>query len=392
MIPFIDLQAQRRRLGQPLEDAILKVVRSGAYIMGPEIAEFERQLAAFGQAPFALSCGSGTEALVLPLMAWGIGPDDAVFCPSFTFAATAEAMPLVGASPVFVDIDPETYNLDPESLQAAIEAVKREGKLNPRAVIAVDLFGGPADYPAIARVCAKHGLKLIADSAQGFGCTLDGKHPIHWADVATTSFFPAKPLGCYGDGGAVLSKDERLHDLLVSLRVHGQAVKSDIEGRTFDHDPKYLNVRIGMNSRMDTIQAAVLIEKLKIFEDEIVARNRVADRYAAGLGDLVKTPTVLEGGVSVWAQYTIELPDLAGKGRDALGPELREQGIPTAVYYPIPIHKQGVYSAYPTAPVGLPVTEAKAGQVISLPMHPYLSEADQDNIVTAIRSFMTRND
>jgi dTDP-4-amino-4,6-dideoxygalactose transaminase len=391
MIPFIDLQAQRRRLGQPLEDAILKVVRSGAYVMGPEIAEFERQLAAFGQAPFALSCGSGTEALVLPLMAWGIGPGDAVFCPSFTFAATAEAMPLVGASPVFVDIDPETYNLDPESLQAAIEAVKREGRLTPRAVIAVDLFGGPADYPAIARVCAKHGLKLIADSAQGFGCTLDGKHPIHWADVATTTFFPAKPLGCYVDGVAVLSKDERLHDLLVSLRVHGQAVKSDIEGRTFDHDPKYLNVRIGMNSRMDTIQAAVLIEKLKIFEDEIAARNRVADRYAAGLGDVVKTPTVLDGGVSVWAQYTIELPDLPGKGRDELAPQLREQGIPTAVYYPIPIHKQGVYSAYPTAPGGLPVTETKAGRVISLPMHPYLAEEDQDNIVTEIRTFVTRN-
>ena len=382
MIPFIDLQAQRKRLGQPLEDAILKVVRSGAYIMGPEIAEFERQLSAFGQAPYALSCGSGTEALVLPLMAWGIGPGDAVFCPSFTFAATAEAMPLVGASPVFVDIDPETYNLDPESLQAAM----REGKLTPRAVIAVDLFGGPADYPAIARVCAKHGLKLIADSAQGFGCTLGGHHPIHWADVATTSFFPAKPLGCYGDGGAVLSKDERLHDLLVSLRVHGQAVKSDIEGKTFEHDPKYLNVRIGMNSRMDTLQAAVLIEKLKIFEDEIAARNRVADRYAAGLGDLVKTPNVLEGGVSVWAQYTIEL-----EGRDALAPYLRERGVPTAVYYPIPIHKQGVYSVYPTAPGGLPVTEAKAGQVISLPMHPYLAEDDQDQVVAAIRAFVKSN-
>ena len=386
MIPFIDLQAQRKRLGQPLEDAILKVVRSGAYIMGPEIAEFEKQLAAFGQAPFALSCGSGTEALVLPLMAWGIGPGDAVFCPSFTFAATAEAMPLVGASPVFVDIDPETYNLDPVSLDAAIEAVKQAGKLTPRAVIAVDLFGGPADYPAIAAVCRKHGLKLISDSAQGFGCTLDGRHPIHWADVATTSFFPAKPLGCYGDGGAVLSKDGRFHDLLVSLRVHGQAVKSDIEGKTFEHDPKYLNVRIGMNSRMDTIQAAVLIEQLKIFEDEIAARKRVADRYAAGLSDLVKTPTVMAGGVSVWAQYTIEVD-----GRDDLAPYLREKGVPTAVYYPIPIHMQGVYSVYPVAPGGLPVTEAKAGQVISLPMHPYLSEDDQDQIVSAIRAFVKSN-
>ena len=204
-------------------------------------------------------------------------------------------MPLVGPSPVFVDIDPDTYNLDPVFQVAAIEAVKREGKLTPKAVIAVDLFGGPADYPAIAKVAREHGLKLISDSAQGFGCTLDGKHPIHWADVTTTSFFPAKPLGCYGDGGAVLSKDETLHDLLVSLRVHGQAVKSDIEGKTFEHDPKYLNVRIGMNSRMDTIQAAVLIEKLKIFEDEIAARNRVADRYAQGLRAILvkRPPTVL---------------------------------------------------------------------------------------------------
>jgi dTDP-4-amino-4,6-dideoxygalactose transaminase len=385
-IPFIDLQAQRKRLGQPLEDAILKVVRSGAYIMGPEIAEFEAALAAFGQAPFALSCGSGTEALILPLMAWGIGPGDAVFCPSFTFAATAEVMPLVGASPVFVDIDPDTYNMDPESLQAAIEAVKREGKLEPKAIIAVDLFGQPADYPAIARVARKHGLKLIADSAQGFGCTLGGQHPIHWADVATTSFFPAKPLGGYGDSGAVLSKDARLHDLLMSLRVHGQAVKSDIEGKSFEHDPKYLNVRIGMNGRMDTIQAAILLQKLAIFTDEIAARNRVADRYAAGLGDLVRTPRVIEGGVSVWAQYTIEVTD-----RDGLAAALRDQGIPTAVYYPIPIHRQGVYSGYPRAPGGLPVTEAKAGQVISLPMHAYLGEDDQDQVIAAIRAFVKKN-
>lgn len=198
-------------------------------------------------------------------------------------------------------------------------------------------------------------------------------------------FFPAKPLGCYGDGGAVLSKDAKFHDLLVSLRVHGQAVKSDIEGKTFDHDPKYLNVRIGMNSRMDTIQAAVLLEKLKIFEDEITARNRVADRYASGLSDLVKTPTVIEGGISVWAQYTIEVP-----GRDALGPHLREHGVPSAVYYPIPIHQQGVYSIFPTAPGGLPVTDLKAGQVISLPMHPYLSADDQDQVIGAIRAFVKK--
>ncbi|RAK56932.1 DegT/DnrJ/EryC1/StrS family aminotransferase [Phenylobacterium deserti] len=383
-IPFIDLQSQRQRLGQPLEDAILKVVRSGAFIMGPEIGQLETALGEFGRAPHVLSCASGTDALVLPLMAWDIGPGDAVFCPSFTFAATAEAMPLVGASPVFVDILPDTYNMDPASLDAAIEAVKAKGELTPKAVFAVDLFGQPADYPAIAAIARKHGLKLLADSAQGFGCTLNGEHPIHWADVATTSFFPAKPLGAYGDGGAVLSKDPLFHDLLVSLRVHGQAVKSDIEGKTFEHDPKYLNVRVGTNSRMDTIQAAVLLQKLTIFADEIDARNRVAARYAEGLSDVVRTPTVIEGGVSVWAQYTIET-----ENRDGLAAHLREQDVPTAVYYPIPIHKQGVYSVYPTAPGGLPVTEAASAKVISLPMHPYLSTDDQDTIIGAIRSFVS---
>lgn len=385
MIPFIDLQTQRQRLGQPLEDAILKVVRSGAYIMGPEIAQLEAELAAFGEAPHALSCGSGTEALVLPLMAWGIGPGDAVFCPSFTFAATAEAMPLVGASPVFVDVLPDTYNLDPTKLEAAVQAVKAEGKLTPRAVMAVDLFGQPADYPAIAAVCARHGLKLIADSAQGFGCTLGGHHPIHWADVTTTSFFPAKPLGCYGDGGAVLSRDAHLHDLLVSLRVHGQAVKSDLDGRTFDHDPKYLNMRVGMNSRMDTIQAAVLLQKLTIFADEIVARNAVAARYAAGLGDVVRAPSVIAGGVSVWAQYVIETDD-----RDGLAAHLKTEGVPTAVYYPVPLHVQAPYKAYPQ-PGGLPVTEAAAERVLALPMHAYLTEADQDHIISAIRNYVKRN-
>lgn len=385
-IPFIDLQAQRQRLGEPLEAAILEVVRSGAYVMGPQIGKLEAALAEFGQAPHVLSCGSGTEALMLPLMAWEIGPGDAVFCPSFTFAATAEVVPLVGASPVFVDILPDTYNMDAAHLEAAIAAVKAEGKLTPKAAIAVDLFGQPADYPAISAVCQKHGLKLIADSAQGFGCTLGGHHPLHWADVATTSFFPAKPLGCYGDGGAVLSKDARLHDLLVSLRVHGQAVKSDLEGRTFDHDPKYLNMRIGMNARMDTIQAAVLLQKLSIFADEIEARNRVADRYAQGLSEVVRTPAVIDGGVSVWAQYTIETDD-----RDGLAAHLKAAEIPTAVYYPIPIHKQGVYSGYPVGPGGLPVTMAASERVISLPMHPYLEAEVQDQIIAAIRAFAGRN-
>jgi dTDP-4-amino-4,6-dideoxygalactose transaminase len=381
-IPFIDLQAQRVRLGQSLEDAILKVVRSGAFVMGPEITALEAELARFGKAPHALACGSGTEALLLPLMAWGVGPGDAVFCPSFTFAATAEVMPLIGAEPVFVDIDPVTYNLDAASLEAAILNVVGEGRLTPKAIIAVDLFGQPADYPAIAEIAVRHGLKLIADSAQGFGCTLSGEHPIHWADVTATSFYPAKPLGAYGDGGAVLSKDARLHDLMASVRVHGQAVKSDAEHEAFEHDPRYLNMRIGMNARMDTIQAAVLLEKLKIFEDEIVARNRVADRYAEGLTGVAVTPQVIAGGLSVWAQYTIEVED-----RDGLASHLRARDVPTAVFYPIPIHRQRPYQAYGVAPGGLPVTEAKAGRVISLPMHPYLTEADQDAVIAAIRSF-----
>jgi dTDP-4-amino-4,6-dideoxygalactose transaminase len=253
-------------------------------------------------------------------------------------------------------------------------------------VIAVDLFGQPADYPALRRIADAHGLKLIADSAQGFGCTLNGEHPLHWADVATTSFFPSKPLGAYGDAGAVFSKDARFHDLLVSLRVHGQAVKSDLEGQVFEHDPKYLNLRIGMNARMDTLQAAVLLQKLTIFEDEIAARNRVAERYAQGLAGAVTTPAVIAGGVSVWAQYTIETED-----RDGLAAHLKAQEIPTAVYYPIPIHRQTVYSAYPVAPGGLPATDAAAARVISLPMHPYLAPDDQDQIIAAIRGFVMRN-
>ena len=304
-----------------------------------------------------------------------------MFCPSFTFAATAEVVPWVNATAVFIDVLPDTYNMDPAHLDAAITQVKREGKLAPKVVIAVDLFGQPADYPAIAAVARKHGLKLIADSAQGFGCTLNDDHPIKWADVTTTSFFPAKPLGCYGDGGAILTDDDALAERIDSLRVHGKATKSDIAGRTFEHDPKYLNMRIGMNSRLDTIQAAILNEKLEIFADEIEARNRVADRYAEGLGNVVTVPSVIPGGVSVWAQYTIETDK-----RDSLAAHLKAEGIPTAVYYPIPLHKQGPYAEFPLGPGGLPVSEAKAERVISLPMHPYLEPAVQDKIVAAVRA------
>jgi len=382
-IAFIDLQAQRRRLGGRIEAALMAAVESGAYVMGPPVREFETALAAFGQAKHALGCANGTEALVLPLMAWGIRPGDAVFVPSFTFCATAEVVPWLGATPVFVDIDAGTYNMDPGHLEAAIEATIAEGRLKPKVVIAVDLFGQPADYPAIKAICDKHGLKLIADSAQGFGCTINGIHPLNWADVTTTSFFPAKPLGCYGDGGAVLTDDDDLAQEMDSYRVHGKAVAKDLVGRTFEHETKYLNMRVGMNSRLDTVQAAVLIEKLKVFPDEIVWRNRIAARYNEMLAPHVTAvPLVPAGNVSNWAQYTIEHPD-----RDGLAAHLKDQGVPSAVYYPIPCHLQPAYDHHPRGPQGLPVTEVKMGVVISLPMHSDLDEATQDRIVAAVASY-----
>ena len=381
MIPFIDLAAQQARIRPALDAAIARVLAHGAYVMGPEVRELEGRLGAFCGAGRALSCANGTDALALPLMAWDIGPGDAVFCPSFTFAATPEVIPWTGATPVFVDILPDTYNLDPVALVAAILATLAEGRLRPAAVIAVDLFGQPADYPAIADICRRHGLKLIADSAQGFGCALHGRHPIAWADVATTSFFPAKPLGCYGDGGAVLCTDDQLWDRMDSLRVHGKAVAGDpaIDG----HDPKYLNARVGINSRLDTIQAAILLEKLAIFADEIGLRQTVADRYAAGLAEVcLSVPKVIDGGVSTWAQYVIEHRD-----RDGLAAHLRAAGVPTAVYYPVPMHLQGPYAAFPRGPGGLPVSEAKAKTVLALPMHPYLTPEVQDRIIESVRGF-----
>lgn len=382
-IPFIDLLSQRRRIGATIDAALMEVAASGQYIMGPAVGAFEQALCDFGQAPHALSCSNGTDALVLLMMAWGVGPGDAVFCPAFTFAATAEVVALAGATPVFVDIRPDTWTMDPDHLRAAVEAVEREGALKPRAVIAVDLFGQPADYPALSAITQKHGLKLIADSAQGFGCTLNGRHPIHWADATTLSFFPAKPLGAYGDGGAVLLKDEALMDHLVSLRIHGQATAADAAAQGFAHDPKYLNPRLGMNGRLDTLQAAVLLEKLKIFPDEIDRRNRIADRYVQGLaGHVAATPVVIPGGRSVWAQFTVEHDD-----RDALAAHLKAQGVPTAVYYPIPLHRQPAYRQHPVGPGGLAVTEGRAERVVSLPMSAYLDEAVQDRVIAAVASF-----
>ncbi len=383
MIPFIDLQAQRLRLAGKIEAAVQDAVVGGAWVMGPQVRQLEADLAAFGHAKHALGCANGTDALALPLMAWGVGRGDAVFVPSFTFAATAEVVPWFDAEPVFVDVDADTYNMDPAALDRAIAAIKAEGRLTPRVVIAVDLFGQPADYAAIKTICDKHGLKLISDSAQGFGCTIDGDHPLKWADVTTTSFFPAKPLGCYGDGGAVLTNDEELAQLMDSIRVHGKAVAVDLKDRSFDHDPKYLNMRIGLNSRLDTIQAAVLIEKLKVFSQEIEWRNAAAARYNEGLRPHVaKVPDVPKGNISNWAQYTIEHPN-----RDALAVHLKEQGVPTAVYYPIPLHLQPAYEHYPRGAGGLPVTERLKDVVVSLPMHSDLDEATQAKVIAAVASF-----
>ncbi|MFI4975038.1 MAG: DegT/DnrJ/EryC1/StrS family aminotransferase [Caulobacterales bacterium] len=383
MIPFIDLAAQQARLKPRIDAAIQRVLAHGQYVMGPEVRELEARLAEFGHARHALTCANGTDAIALPLMAWDIGVGDAVFCPAFTFAATPEVIPWTGATPVFIDILPDTYNLDPAHLEAAIEAVKAKGELRPAAVIAVDLFGQAANYPRIAEICRRHGVKLIADSAQGFGCTLHDAHPVNWADITTTSFFPAKPLGCYGDGGAVLTNDEALAERIDSLRIHGQAVASDIAGHTFEHDPKYLNMRIGMNSRLDTIQAAILLEKLTIFEEELESRQLIAGRYADGLADhVLGVPHVIEGGVSTWAQYVIE-----HRNRDGLRDHLRAIGIPTAVYYPAPMHRQAPYAHAPIGPGGLPVTDAKAKTVIALPMHPYLAEAVQSEIIEAVRGY-----
>jgi dTDP-4-amino-4,6-dideoxygalactose transaminase len=372
MIPFIDLQAQRARIADKIDAAVSKVIRSGAYIFGPEVKQLEGELATFAQAKHCIGNANGTDALVLPLWAWGVGEGDAVFTPSFTFAATAEIVPWTNATPVFVDVLPNTYNMDPKSLEAAIAGVKQQGKLKPKAVIAVDLFGQPADYPAISAICKREGLKLVADSAQGFGCTLNGKHPMAWADAQTTSFFPAKPLGCYGDGGATLTNDDADNVLMRSIAFHGAS-----------GDDKYNCARIGMNSRLDTLQAAILIEKLAIFTDEIRMRNEVADRYAQMLEGLVQTPRVIDGGVSTWAQYVIEADD-----RDGLAVHLRNAEIPTAQYYPKPLHKQTAYETFPVGAGGLKVSETICHRVLALPMHPYLDGQTQTKIANAVREFV----
>lgn len=368
-LPFIDLKAQRARIGHQIDAAIARTVGHGQFIMGPEVAELESQIAAFCGVDHVVTCANGTDALILVLMAEDIGPGDAVFVPSFTFVATAEAVAARRATPVVVDVDHCSFNMDAASLSRAVGEAKRQG-LTPRMVFAVDLFGQPADYDALGAVAAEHGLVLVADAAQSFGAERGGRTVGALARYTTTSFFPAKPLGCYGDGGAIMTNDPAGAAVLKSLRTHGQ-------GRD-----KYENVRIGLNSRLDTIQAAVLIEKLKAFPGEIDARNEAAFRYDGLLSDVVETPRVANGARSVWAQYTVLLPQ--GADRESVRTRCQEMGVPTVVYYPIPIDAQPGYRDYPRDPDGCPNAALLATRVLSVPMHPDLDQDSQSRVAEAL--------
>ena len=369
-IPFIDVASQRQRLGKAIDEAMARVLGHCLFINGPEVTQLEAELAAFSGAKHVVTCASGTDALLMVLMAKGLGRGDAVLCPSFTFCATGEVVALTGATPVFVDVDESTFNVDVASLKRGIATARKLG-LKPRAIIPVDLFGQAADHDAIAAVAEAEGLFVLDDAAQGFGASYRGRRLGTFGLATATSFFPAKPLGCFGDGGAIFTDDANLAETLKSIRVHGQG--SD----------KYDNVRLGLTGRLDTMQAAILIEKLKIFEDEIVARNKVAERYGRALGNVVTVPRLAPGCTSVWAQYTIRLP--RGTDRDAFAAALKAQGVPTAIYYPKSMHQQTAYQDFPIADGGLPVSERLSADVIALPMHAYLDEATQDRIIAAVR-------
>jgi UDP-2-acetamido-2-deoxy-ribo-hexuluronate aminotransferase len=373
---FVDLKKQYERIKPRLHDRINEVLRHGKFIMGPEVGELENQLASFVGCKFCVSCANGTDALLLSLMAHDIGPGDAVFTTPFTFIATAEVVSLLGATPVFVDIDPDTFNIAPRKLQEAIESAKqgtgrRAGtarKLSPKGIITVDLFGLSADYDPINRIAKEHGLFVLEDAAQSLGGTYKGKKLGNVADIAATSFFPAKPLGCYGDGGAIFTNDEAMANRLRSLREHGKGTH------------KYDNVRIGINGRLDTLQAAILLPKLEIFDSEIKERQAVAARYSTVLKDIVKVPHVPDGLLSAWAQYAV-----VTEKRDTYLNKLKELGIPTAVYYPRPLHLQTAFSRLGYRQGDFPIAEQTSDRIFSLPMYPYLDSSDQNKIIEAVK-------
>jgi dTDP-4-amino-4,6-dideoxygalactose transaminase len=370
-VPFIDIGAQRRRLGKSIDEAVGRVLAHCQFVNGPEVTALERALAKFSGAQHVVSCASGTDALLMVLMAENVGRGDAVLCPSFTFCATGEVVALTGATPVFVDVDEATFNLDAASLKRGIATARKLG-LKPRAVIPVDLFGQSADHDAISMVAEAEGLFVLDDAAQGFGASYKGRRIGTFGRATATSFFPAKPLGCYGDGGAIFTDDAALAERLRSIRVHGQGAD------------KYDNVRLGLTARLDTVQAAILLEKLKIFDDEIATRNEAAERYSRGLGNVVTVPHLAAGCTSVWAQYTIRLPK--GIDRDGFAAALKAKGVPTAVYYPKSMHQQTAYRDFPVAEGGLSVSERLSADVISLPMHAYLDESAQERVIAAVRS------
>jgi len=369
-LDFIDLKAQQQRISAVLTENLQRVLAHGQYIMGPEIQALEARLAAYVGVKHAISCSSGTDALLMALMAYGVGPGDAIFTTPFTFIATAEVIQLLGATPVFVDIDPKTFNLDPEALAEAVGRLGQHpgtGHLKPKGIIPVDLFGQPADYDRIHAVARRHSLFVLEDAAQSFGATYKGKRAGALAAVAATSFFPAKPLGCYGDGGAVFTDDDDLAEVLGSIRVHGQ-------GRH-----KYEHVRIGLTGRLDTLQAAVLLAKLEIFDQEVVDRERVARQYSQALNAVVETPSVAPDCTSVWAQYSV-----LSEHRELMLQKLQDARIPTAIYYPLPLHLQKAFTHLGYKEGDFPVSESASQRIFSLPMHPYLGQADQAKIVQAL--------
>ena len=371
---FRDLKQQYAVLKTDIDRAVIEAVSSGAYIMGGPVQELERQLAVYTRVRHCITCASGTDALRLALKAWGVRQGDAVFVPDFTFFATAEAVSSEGATPVFVDVDCETFNIDPADLENKIETTVQKGVLIPKVIIAVDLFGLPADYAAVRRIADNYGLLVLEDGAQGFGGCANGKRSCSFGDISTTSFFPAKPLGGYGDGGACFTDNDEWAELMDSYRMHGKG------------SSKYENVRIGMNSRLDTIQASILKVKLKAFDEELAAVNQAAAHYNARLADIVATPVVPAGFLSSRAQYTIRLNSKTE--RDALQSELRSQGIPSMIYYPIPMHRQGAYRSLDTVVSQCPVASKLCDTVLSLPIHPYITSEEIERVCDAIKGFM----
>lgn len=374
---FRDLKTQYQVLKKDIDEAMVKVATDCNFISGAQVAQLEKELAEYVGVKHCITCANGTDALTIAMMAWDIIEGDAVFVPDFTFFSSGEIVSHAGATPVFVDVCKDTYNIDVNSLETAVEKVIAEGKLVPKAVVAVDLFGLPADFDAVRKVADKYGLYVLEDGAQGFGGEINGKKACSFGDISTTSFFPAKPLGCYGDGGAVFTDDDALADIIRSIRVHGKG------------EMKYDNVRIGLNSRLDTIQAAILSVKLKAFADyEVRDVNHVADEYTRLLAGKVVTPVVKEGFYSSWAQYTIQLE--SKEVRDGLQAALKEQGIPSMIYYPKPMHKQLAFGIGDDYGYDCSVTEKLCDTVLALPMHPYLKDDEIKTVADAVTEYLNK--